>query len=66
MPAPQGAPGAMNVSTPSAKHRPYRLPYGLGPLAEELRGIEQDDAACLRYPRFKASDDASAIWLRVG
>lgn len=41
------------------------LAHGLGPLAEELRGIERDDAACLRYPRFKASDDASAIWLRV-
>ena len=40
--------------------------HGLDDLARTLRGIEQDDAACLRYPRFKMSDDASAIWLRVG
>jgi hypothetical protein len=37
----------------------------LAALAQTLRAIEQEDAACLRYPRFKASDDASAIWLRV-
>ncbi|QXH49643.1 protein phosphatase 2C domain-containing protein [Pseudomonas fakonensis] len=42
------------------------LEHGLDDLARTLRGIEQDDAACLRYPRFKMSDDASAIWLRVG
>ncbi|MBI6899406.1 protein phosphatase 2C domain-containing protein [Pseudomonas putida] len=40
--------------------------HGLDDLARTLRGIEHDDAACLRYPRFKMSDDASAIWLRVG
>lgn len=40
--------------------------HGLAPLAQQLRQIEQDDAACLRYPRFKAHDDASALWLRVG
>lgn len=39
---------------------------GLAALAEELRAIERADAACIRYPRFKRSDDASAIWLRVG
>ncbi|MFG0631503.1 hypothetical protein [Pseudomonas sp. xss_2] len=39
--------------------------HGLAALAQTLRAIEQEDAACLRYPRFKASDDASAIWLRV-
>lgn len=38
---------------------------GLAGLALALRQIEHEDAACLRYPRFKASDDASAIWLRV-
>lgn len=42
------------------------LAHGLDDLARTLRGIEHDDAACLRYPRFKMSDDASAIWLRVG
>lgn len=39
---------------------------GLAELATELRGIENADAACQRFPRFKISDDASAIWLRIG
>lgn len=39
---------------------------GLGPLAQELRQIEQEDVACLRFPRFKVSDDATALWLKVG
>jgi len=39
---------------------------GLAALGAELRAIEQDDAVCLRYPRFKVSDDATALWLRVG
>jgi serine/threonine protein phosphatase PrpC len=38
---------------------------GLAGLIEELRAIERDDAGSSRYPRFKPSDDASAIWLRV-
>jgi len=38
---------------------------GLAALAVELRDIEREDAACLRYPRFKVSDDATALWLRV-
>jgi hypothetical protein len=38
---------------------------GLLPLAAELRAIEAEDAACTRYPRFKKSDDATAIWVRV-
>ncbi|MCE1118392.1 MULTISPECIES: protein phosphatase 2C domain-containing protein [Pseudomonas] len=42
------------------------LSHGLADLARTLRDIEQQDAACVRYPRFKMSDDASAIWLRVG
>lgn len=42
------------------------LAHGLDDLARTLRDIEQQDAACVRYPRFKMSDDASAIWLRVG
>ncbi|ALM84915.1 protein phosphatase 2C domain-containing protein [Bordetella sp. N] len=40
--------------------------HGLVPLAEELRRIEEEDDGCLRYPRFKPSDDASALWIRVG
>jgi serine/threonine protein phosphatase PrpC len=39
---------------------------GLAALAEELRAIEREDAACTRFPRFKASDDATALWLRIG
>lgn len=39
---------------------------GLAAVAEELRAIEQADAACTRFPRFKASDDATALWLRIG
>lgn len=38
---------------------------GLAKLAVELRAIEAADAACTRFPRFKRSDDASALWLRV-
>jgi hypothetical protein len=38
---------------------------GLAALAAELRDIEREDAACLQYPRFKVSDDATSLWLRV-
>lgn len=38
---------------------------GLAALAGRLRQIEADDAACRTWPRFKASDDATALWLRV-
>ncbi|WP_068079523.1 protein phosphatase 2C domain-containing protein [Novosphingobium rosa] len=38
---------------------------GLAGLIEELRAVERDDATSSRYPRFKPSDDASALWLRV-
>ncbi|KQS02983.1 hypothetical protein ASG11_00755 [Sphingomonas sp. Leaf357] len=38
---------------------------GLPALAVRLRAIERDDAVCARYPRFKRSDDATALWLRV-
>ncbi len=38
---------------------------GLAALAVELRGIEAEDAGCVRFPRFKASDDATAVWVRV-
>ncbi|MDQ0315833.1 protein phosphatase 2C domain-containing protein [Amorphus orientalis] len=35
---------------------------GLAPLCDELRRIERDeDPDCLRYPRFKQSDDATAL-----
>ncbi len=38
---------------------------GLAALGQELRAVEEADAACLRYPRFKRSDDATALWVRV-
>lgn len=38
---------------------------GLAELACELRHIENRDAACVEYPRFKISDDATAIWMRI-
>lgn len=38
---------------------------GLPGLAATLRATERDDAACARFPRFKVSDDATALWLRV-
>lgn len=38
---------------------------GLAELLEELRAIERDDAEGVRFPRFKTSDDATAVLLRV-
>lgn len=38
---------------------------GLSGIAQDIRRIERDDAQCLRFPRFKVSDDATAIWLKV-
>jgi len=38
----------------------------LADMAVRLRAIETADGACDRFPRFKASDDATALWLRVG
>jgi nucleotide-binding universal stress UspA family protein len=42
------------------------LSGGLTMLGAELREIESADAAGTRYPRFKTSDDATALLLRVG
>jgi len=38
---------------------------GLAQLVQDIRAIERNDAACLKYPRFKVSDDATALWLKV-
>lgn len=38
---------------------------GVAALAAKLRAIESGDADFTRYPRFKGSDDATALWLRV-
>lgn len=36
-----------------------------GPL-EALRAVERDDPDCVRYPRFKQGDDATALYVRSG
>jgi hypothetical protein len=41
------------------------LGRGLQDLGRELRSIEAADAATTRHPRFKASDDATALLLRL-
>lgn len=38
---------------------------GLHGLAQRLRAAEREDADCTRWPRFKVSDDATALWLRI-
>jgi hypothetical protein len=38
---------------------------GLGALMAELRAIEADDPDGVRYPRFKQSDDATALFVEV-
>lgn len=45
-----------------AEHLPAE---GLHGLAARLRAIEAEDAAGAIYPRFKRSDDATALWLRL-
>ena len=41
------------------------LSRGLKPLYEEVRRIENSDPEGLKYPRFKKSDDATALLVRV-
>jgi hypothetical protein len=41
------------------------LAKGLGPIADELREIEEADAQGHKYPRFKKSDDATAVLLKL-
>ncbi|GGF71118.1 hypothetical protein GCM10010912_15340 [Paenibacillus albidus] len=38
---------------------------GLEHYAKWLLQLEQDDAECIRYPRFKISDDKSGIYIRL-
>ena len=38
---------------------------GLAALGQELRGIEKDDPEGIAYPRFKTSDDATAVLLEL-
>lgn len=39
---------------------------GLAALLQELREIEGNDPECTRHLRFKAHDDATALWLELG
>jgi serine/threonine protein phosphatase PrpC len=39
---------------------------GLAALGQELRAIERDDPEGRRFPRFKRSDDATAVLLSIG
>src|SRR5262249_48569712 len=41
------------------------LTHGLRPLFDELRAIEKADADGHKFPRFKTSDDATAVIVRV-
>jgi len=41
------------------------LKKGLGPLGEELRAIEDKDPEGRKFPRFKKSDDATAVLLKL-
>jgi hypothetical protein len=41
------------------------LEKGLQELGRELRAIENGDAASARHPRFKKSDDATALLMRL-
>ena len=38
---------------------------GLSALMDELRAIEADDPDGVRFPRFKQSDDATALFVEV-
>jgi Protein phosphatase 2C len=38
--------------------------HGLRSLLGELRALELEDSECLRYPRFKQYDDATALWIQ--
>jgi hypothetical protein len=50
---------------PAVEFAARLLDEGLHGLASRLRAVEAADAAGTRYPRFKRSDDATALWLRV-
>ncbi|MEJ0028256.1 MAG: hypothetical protein WDN01_19700 [Rhizomicrobium sp.] len=54
--------GAHTVDSLMAK----ALDKGLAALAEELRAAEEADAEGHKFPRFKKSDDATAVLLRLG
>jgi hypothetical protein len=74
--APQGATlllasdGFLALTTDYGRYTPHTLMHkamakGLGILADELREIEDADAQGHKYPRFKKSDDATAVLLRL-
>jgi hypothetical protein len=38
---------------------------GLAALGQELRAIEDEDSGAEKFPRFKKSDDATALLLEI-
>jgi serine/threonine protein phosphatase PrpC len=62
--------GFLALAVDYARYTPQSLleaaqPGGLGALGEEIRAIETADPEGARYPRFKKSDDATALLLSV-
>lgn len=48
-----------------ADFAPLLRAEGLHGFAAQLRAIEADDPECRRFARFKPSDDATGLWLRI-
>ena len=62
--------GFFALAVDYARYKPRSLvrmaeKKGLAALGRELRAIEKRDPEGARYPRFKTSDDATALLLRV-
>jgi hypothetical protein len=60
--------GFLALASDYARYTPETLlaaaaARGLGTLGEELRAVEASDPEGLRFPRFKRSDDATALLL---
>jgi len=63
--------GFLALITDYGSYDPERLmaaakSKGLAALGDELRAIEEGDVSGKKYPRFKKSDDSTALLLRVG
>ncbi|MEI9996614.1 MAG: protein phosphatase 2C domain-containing protein [Rhizomicrobium sp.] len=62
--------GFLALATDYGRYTPHTLMHkamakGLGILADELREIEEADPQGHKHPRFKKSDDATAVLLRL-
>ncbi len=54
-----------DYGVPVGDFAPLLRAEGLHGLATRLRAIEADDGDCGRFARFKPSDDATGLWLRI-